>query len=155
VIRPATAADADAVAALETALFGADAWTADTVVAELTGEGRRAEVAVEGRVLAGYAVCLLAGDTADLARVAVEPGHRRTGLATALIARLSSQAVRDGARRMLLEVATGNEAARALYASAGFAEVARRRRYYRDGSDALVLERALTADVLRGPEAVS
>jgi ribosomal-protein-alanine N-acetyltransferase len=33
-----------------------------------------------------------------------------------------------------------NHAARALYAATGFVELARRRRYYRDGSDAVVLE---------------
>ena len=37
------------------------------------------------------------------------------------------------------KVATGNAAARTLYARAGFTEVGRRWRYYADGSDALVL----------------
>jgi ribosomal-protein-alanine N-acetyltransferase len=45
---------------------------------------------------------------------------------------------------MFLEVAPGNAAARALYASAGYAEVGRRPRYYPDGSDALLLARALS-----------
>jgi ribosomal protein S18 acetylase RimI-like enzyme len=44
---------------------------------------------------------------------------------------------------MLLEVSAGNEPAIALYEQAGFAEIDRRRRYYRDGSDALVLAREL------------
>jgi ribosomal-protein-alanine N-acetyltransferase len=51
-----------------------------------------------------------------------------------------------GARDMHLEVSETNEAARALYAGAGFAVSGRRRGYYADGSDALVLRRAL------GPE---
>jgi ribosomal-protein-alanine N-acetyltransferase len=45
---------------------------------------------------------------------------------------------------MFLEVSERNAAARALYAAAGFAEVGRRRRYYADGADALVLRRDLT-----------
>jgi ribosomal-protein-alanine N-acetyltransferase len=45
---------------------------------------------------------------------------------------------------MFLEVAEANAAARALYAAAGFAEVGRRRRYYADGGDALVLRRGLS-----------
>ena len=40
---------------------------------------------------------------------------------------------------MFLEVATGNAAALALYRREGFVEVGRRRRYYADRSDALVL----------------
>jgi ribosomal-protein-alanine N-acetyltransferase len=39
----------------------------------------------------------------------------------------------------VLEVATGNTAAQALYARAGFTDVGLRRRYYADGSDALVM----------------
>jgi ribosomal-protein-alanine N-acetyltransferase len=48
-----------------------------------------------------------------------------------------------GARAMFLEVAAGNEAAAALYRSAGFAAVARRPGYY-EGADALVMRAALS-----------
>ena len=41
-----------------------------------------------------------------------------------------------------MEVRDGNAAARALYRSAGFAEVGRRRRYYPDGEDAILLLRS-------------
>ena len=47
---------------------------------------------------------------------------------------------------MILEVAVDNDAAMALYGAAGFAEVARRRGYYRrDGNavDAIVMRRNL------------
>ena len=50
-----------------------------------------------------------------------------------------------GAATMFLEVSTRNEAARTLYARAGFTEVGRRARYYADGSDALVLRAALNS----------
>jgi ribosomal-protein-alanine N-acetyltransferase len=56
-----------------------------------------------------------------------------------------AQAVAGGAVAMFLEVAEGNAAARALYGAAGFAEAGRRRRYYADGGDALVLRRELAA----------
>ena len=53
-------------------------------------------------------------------------------------------AVRSAGRapggRILLEVSATNDAALAFYASAGFVEIDRRRRYYRDGTDALVLQ---------------
>ncbi|WP_431272740.1 hypothetical protein [Dankookia sp. P2] len=52
---------------------------------------------------------------------------------------------------MFLEVAAGNAAARGLYQGLGFAEVSRRRRYYPDGSDALVMRRDL--DAASGPGA--
>ena len=52
---------------------------------------------------------------------------------------MARRQARDGATAMFLEVATGNAAALALYTGAGFVEVGRRRRYYADGRDALVL----------------
>ena len=44
---------------------------------------------------------------------------------------------------MLLEVAESNVGARAFYAAHEYAEISRRRGYYADGDDALVLARAV------------
>ena len=139
-VRPATAADVEAVAALELELFGPDAWTAAQVAEELLGEHRRAWVA--GEPVLGYAVTRTVGDVTDLQRIAVHPGHRRRGLAREL---LDAAASPSTGRRMLLEVGAHNTGAVAFYAAAGFVEIARRRRYYRDGSDALVMERNASA----------
>jgi ribosomal-protein-alanine N-acetyltransferase len=49
----------------------------------------------------------------------------------------------SGAARILLEVRPSNDAARSLYAAAGFAEIATRRAYYpadESREDAIVLE---------------
>jgi ribosomal-protein-alanine N-acetyltransferase len=47
---------------------------------------------------------------------------------------------------MFLEVSATNDAARRLYDGAGFVEVGRRPRYYADGTDAVLMQRALTRD---------
>jgi [ribosomal protein S18]-alanine N-acetyltransferase len=138
-LRPAAAADVDAVLALEVRLFGAEAWSAGSVREELTGPRRFAVVACAPDVV-GYAVTMTSADVVDLQRIAVDPAHRRTGVAHRLLARVVEEARGD---RMLLEVSAANEAARAFYAAEGFTEIDRRRRYYRDGTDALVLERLL------------
>jgi GNAT superfamily N-acetyltransferase len=57
-----------------------------------------------------------------LTAVEVHPGHRRTGLATAITAALATAAATQGAVNLYLQVAMGNQAARALYARAGFVE---------------------------------
>ena len=49
------------------------------------------------------------------------------------------------AERMMLEVSEANTAATALYLGHGFAVIDRRRRYYPDGTDALIMERPLRA----------
>jgi ribosomal-protein-alanine N-acetyltransferase len=55
------------------------------------------------------------------------------------------RAVTLGAATMVLEVAVTNDAARALYGAHGFAEAGLRRRYYSDGTDALILRSTLQA----------
>lgn len=143
ILRPAAAEDARAVRALEAALFGADAWSLATVVAELTGPDRCAVVALEAEALVGYAITLGGTEVVDLQRIAVLPGHRRRGVAAALLTAVRDAAVEAGAQRMLLEVSVTNTTALAFYERSGFTGIDRRRRYYRDGSDALVLARDL------------
>ena len=142
ILRTATHDDVAAVHALEREAFGADAWSEHSVGEELTGERRRAVVACDesldasgAPLLVGFAVTVSAGDTVDLQRIVVRPSHRRQGLARRLLA-----AVSPDAGRLLLEVSERNDAARAFYAAEGFTEVARRPHYYRDGSDAVVME---------------
>lgn len=156
VLRPARTADVARVAALEVDLFGTDAWNEAQVVAELSAPGRAMLVADdvarhaaddaavgERPQVVGYAVLGVAGDVADLLRIGVAPAARRTGVATALLAHLLTAARAAGAERMLLEVSAANTGAQGFYAAAGFAEIHRRPRYYRDGSAALVLAREL------------
>jgi ribosomal-protein-alanine N-acetyltransferase len=138
-LRSATAGDVDAVHALEVRLFGVDAWSPRSVHEELTGPRRVAVVACDPDVV-GYAVTMTSADVVDLQRIAVDPGHRRAGVAHRLLARVTEQARAD---RMLLEVSAANVGALGFYAAEGFGEIDRRRRYYRDGTDAVVLQRVL------------
>ncbi len=139
-IRLATEADLAPVAVLEAELFGPDAWDDAALRAELDGPGRRFVVAAEEAVI-GYAVSRSIGDVVDLQRIGVSPHQQRSGLATSLLDDLLAHP--GDADRMMLEVSAANHAAIAFYLRQGFAELSRRPRYYRDGSDALVLSRAL------------
>lgn len=139
-LRRATLSDAVAIAALEQQVFGQEAWSGSSLVAELSGHDRFAVVATENEEVTGYAITLRAADVVDLLRLGVSPGHRRRGLATALLAAAVARARADGADRLLLEVGARNYAALAFYAREGLVEIDRRANYYRDGSDAVVLE---------------
>jgi ribosomal-protein-alanine N-acetyltransferase len=57
---------------------------------------------------------------------------------------LMAESARRGAGELFLEVSAQNSAARALYGALGATEAGRRRRYYPDGSDALVLRLPLS-----------
>jgi ribosomal-protein-alanine N-acetyltransferase len=150
ILRAAAGADAVGVAELEQDLFGPDAWSLPMVVAELTGEDRFAVVAVAGEELIGYAVTMRTGDVVDLQRIGVHPSHRRAGIASALLKAAVERAAAEEAQGMLLEVSAANGSAIAFYTAEGFAEIDRRRRYYRDGSDALVLRRQLSGSPAGG-----
>lgn len=141
-VRPATAGDVPALAVMERDLFGVDAWSEDAVREEVLGDGRHALVAVEEGAVAGYAITLRSDDLVDLQRIAVLPDHRRRGMAGGLLEEALAVAREEGANRCLLEVSAANTGALAFYAGAGFVEIDRRRRYYRDGSDAVVMRRS-------------
>lgn len=106
-----------------------------------------AETQQDGAPLAtGFALSRLLVEDAELLLLAVDPAWRLRGIAGALIDHTSVIAAARGARRLLLEVRDGN-AALNLYQRMRFAQIGRRRGYYRggDGSihDALTLARLI------------
>lgn len=95
----------------------------------------------------GFALTRAVADEAELLTIATDPLHQRKGVARSLLDRLEAEARARNARRLFLEVAEDNAAACALYKSAGYTELARRRGYYEkpDGgrADALILRKSL------------
>ncbi|WP_419895864.1 ribosomal protein S18-alanine N-acetyltransferase [Roseomonas sp. USHLN139] len=133
---------AELLAALHGASFPPqDAWGPDALRLMLEMRGAFGLLAAE----AGFILARVAADEAEILTLAVHPAARRQGLAMALLETTALAAAARGAAALFLEVSAGNAAAQALYAAAGFAEVGRRRRYYPDGSDALVLKLDLAA----------
>jgi GNAT superfamily N-acetyltransferase len=53
---------------------------------------------------------------------AVLPGHRGAGIGKALIAAIEGEALKRGACKVTLEVLSGNEPAKALYAACGYGD---------------------------------
>ena len=100
-------------------------------------------VVVHAEEPVGMLAAWTAADEAEILTLAVTPAARRRGFARDLVNAAVAEAGRRGARAMFLEVAAGNQPARALYQGAGFKQTGRRRNYYRspDGGaeDALVL----------------
>ena len=146
-IRPATVADVADLAALEAATQGPDAWSENLIREGVEGAlpTIRYLVAEAGGTVLGYAVASYAGDIAELQRIGVDEGHRRTGLATALLEEVIAEAPGTGADRLLLEVRSDNKVALSFYAARDFVEIDRRPRYYRDGADAVVMRLPLVA----------
>ena len=70
-------------------------------------------------------------DESEILTLGTVPEARRKGLAKALLIHAARHAAEYGARTMFLEVAQTNQAALALYRSAGFTIAGRRASYYR------------------------
>lgn len=141
----AAAGDLDRLVELELICEGADAWS-EALIRE--GVERRLPtttwlVAADGIAISGYAVYAVVDDVAELQRIGVDPAHRRAGIAADLLADVRVRARAAGANRLLIEVREDNHGALALYRGAGFEEIARRPKYYRDGSTAIVMEVSL------------
>jgi ribosomal-protein-alanine N-acetyltransferase len=140
-MTPAATADAADLATLHAAAFPpAEQWGTEAirVLLGLPGSFGLLQPGV------GFVLARVAADEAEILTLAVAPTARRQGHGGALLAGAMAAAAARGACAMFLEVAEHNAAARALYGAAGFAEAGRRRGYYADGADALVLRRGLT-----------
>ncbi len=132
----ATPLHAAAMAEIHAAAFPpGERWGADAMALQLGQPGAFGLVDPAGALL----LARVAADEAEILTLAVAPPARRQGRAMALLKAAVAYARAVGVRALFLEVGTGNAAAQALYARAGFIEVGRRRRYYANGSDALVL----------------
>ena len=140
-LRVAGPDDTEAVAALEREALGSDAWPPGLVAEGVAGRVPTTLylVATEEDDLLAYAAVSIVADLAELQRIAVAATHRRTGLASGLIARVEHEAMTRHADRLLLEVREDNHVACAFYAARGFTEIDRRPRYYADGTTAVIL----------------
>ncbi|MFC0336577.1 ribosomal-protein-alanine N-acetyltransferase [Kushneria avicenniae] len=124
--------DSEALAALDACARGEQAWSAARF--ETLGHDERYRLigllALPTRQLMAFAVIAFGPFDLELEMIAVDPQHRRSGLAGRLIEAMIDEGSGRGMERVLLEVRASNEAARALYARHGFAEDGCRAGYY-------------------------
>ena len=96
---------------------------------------------------AGFAVGQVIVDEAELFLIMTKPEHRKQGVGHRILATFEQQAFQNAVRRIILEVADTNAAARALYSANGYQQIAVRKNYYTfpNGShaDAIVMEKHL------------
>lgn len=135
----ATPLHAATLAAIHAASYPKDErWDASFFAGQLVLPGHFALLNPDG---AGMILARVMSDEAEILSLAVMPERRRDGIGAALLRAAIARCGELGATRLYLEVSTNNTPARALYNAAGFTMVGHRKRYYPDGSDALVLIR--------------
>ena len=86
-------------------------------------------------IFAGYLITYDSVDSLDIFEIAVDEKFRSRGIATKLLNRLNDE------RKILLEVSEKNTNAINLYIKNGFKVISKRKKYYLDGSDAIIMMR--------------
>lgn len=139
--RASGQADLDAVAELQHRVF-TNPWNAESIRWELenTDVARLYLLTDEGGTVAAFCACWIVADELHINSIAVDPDHRRQGLARMLMTHVLTEASSAGALAATLEVRASNTAARSLYETLGFRVEGIRRDYYREPrEDALIL----------------
>lgn len=143
-LQPARVGDASRLAAMSEAHVEAGlkpAWGA----ARIRWHVRDAEsVVLTARLqamVAGFAIMRYGEDVAHLNLLAVDPAHRRRGIARALVRWLEETALTAGTFVIGLELRAGNEPARALYRALGYHELGQIAGYYQGVESAIRMMR--------------
>ena len=139
------------ISLLHRACFPDDPWDAGAIEQIMGIPGFFGRVGWAKTAPVGFALALALGEQAEIVSLGVLPEHRRRGIGSALLDAICGEARSRGAERVVLEMASDNEAASALYAGRGFRVVGLRRNYYRRTErlvDALILQVQLPTALL-------
>jgi [ribosomal protein S18]-alanine N-acetyltransferase len=140
-IRALTYTDLPQVIAIERRSF-AHPWSVAMFVLELSKPSGICLAAVKDGELVGHVICARYDEAYHVMNIAVDPDHRRAGVASALLDGVIDRAGQDA--NYTLEVRVSNLGAILLYERCGFRSVGTRRRYYTDnGEDAIIMWRAV------------
>jgi ribosomal-protein-alanine N-acetyltransferase len=140
-VRTLSFSDLPQVIAIERRSFP-NPWSLAMFVLELSKPSGICLAAVDDGRIVGFVICARYDEAFHVMDIAVDPDHRRSGVASALLDGVIARAGEDA--NYTLEVRVSNAGAIALYERYGFHGVGTRPRYYADnGEDAIIMWRAL------------
>ncbi len=139
-IRSATREDLEALLNLEQNCY-LFPWSRQQFIDELDNPVATIDVVlVEGQIVAYLCSWLICGEL-QIQNLATSPDFRRRGIGQMLVEYVITRSGRAGLLSAWLEVREDNQAAINLYTGCGFEVQGRRKKYYQDGEDALLLGR--------------
>ncbi len=130
IIRKMNSEDCQAVYDLECKCFGDSGWNVVDYEDMVSSDNHICYIAEIDRKLVGFALVIVAVDTADLINIAVEQAYRGQGISKLLMSQLDIESHRQGWLNMTLEVRESNKIAISLYERCGFQKISVRKRYY-------------------------
>jgi [ribosomal protein S18]-alanine N-acetyltransferase len=148
-LRPAGPFDLDEVARIESESFPVP-WRREFFASELVEAHRYIRVLAreDGGVprVGGYLFAVSLYEEFHVNKIATDLRLRKQGYGRILLEDALARARGMGSTAVTLEVRVSNAAARQFYRSYGFREAYKRRAYYQDGEDALVLVLPIAGD---------
>lgn len=128
--------------AIERRCFGRDAWPWIDVLSALTFAGTIRLKAVKDEDTVGFVIGeRRSGDSLGwIASICVEPHYQRMGIGRKLLTACEKQLSTE---RIRLSLRRSNEAAYSLYQALGYRPITQWVEYYRDGEDAVVMEKRI------------
>ncbi|MGB9728714.1 MAG: ribosomal protein S18-alanine N-acetyltransferase [Thermoprotei archaeon] len=142
-IRQARLSDLDSIYKIEVISFGYEAFSKEFLLEMLFKFPEFFIVAEKDNKIIGYLSALIEGyfnKTCHLLSIAVLPEYRNRGIGSLLLKHLIDLVKIKGIGSIILEVKKDNRPAISVYEKFGFKIVGYKHRYYRDGSDALVMK---------------
>ncbi len=143
--EPMRLEDLDAVLTIEQSSFPAP-WSRNMFIEEMENQNARlVTFKIEGSIV-GYVCFWAVLDEAHLLSVAVHPSRRHQGLGRLIMAEIERLCIKEGLKRIILEVARKNTVARDLYRKCGFESIGFRKNYYSvTKDDALIMDKYLVS----------
>lgn len=127
-IRAMTDSDIDEVLRIERASYPIP-WT-EQIFRDCLKVGYLCLVLEGDKGLMGYVIFSSAAGESHILNLCIDPAHRRSGFAEAMLSQAIATVIVSGAQVMFLEVRVSNSGAIALYEKIGFIETGRRENYY-------------------------
>ena len=135
--------DVPYVHALEKHVFGRSLEKAMLYDELLHNEMAHYFIAMDEGERIGYFGLWITDPHAEILNLVVDGHHRKQGNGSALLKKALSTCVAFGVDTLTLEVRPSNISALALYEKFGFEFAARRKQYYKDGEDALLMTKKI------------
>lgn len=135
--------DVDEVVKIEQQSFS-DPWSEENFLVELDLPFSWVWTAKINNRLTGYCCCWEIEEELQIANLAVYPEFRNQGIGKKILQEILNRACQRKIKKVTLEVRESNQFGLKLYQAFGFAEVGRRKKYYRKPTeDGLILAKIL------------
>jgi len=117
--------------------WGSEFWTTDEILKTFHASPSFFQYAKGGTEWEGLIFALEHQDAFEILYIFTAKNYRKKGLGKELLNALQKYATK---KKIYLEVKANNQSALNLYISCGFHQTGKRKGYYRDGQDAILME---------------